>query len=162
MGKAAAGFAAWKGHQYIALPLRLFLGGIFLAACWYKIWSPGDFALSVATYGILPTVLVNPFSIVLPWIELAAGVMIVAGFRSRAASLLIAGMMAMFLVALAIALGKGLDMSCGCFASAEAGESITPLTLVRDGSLLLITLYVLFLDKRPLGIDRLLEKRSAR
>ena len=150
----------WKGHAFVALPFRIFLGIVFLAACAYKIANPHDFALSIATYEILPTSLINPMAIVLPWVELAAGLMLVTGFRARAASLLVSGMMAMFLAALSIALSKGLDMSCGCFASAQTGESINALTLLRDSGLLLMSLYVLVFDRRPLGADRLLEKGS--
>ena len=72
------------------------------------------------------------------------------------AALLIAGMMAMFLVAICLALGKGLEMSCGCFASQGAAEDpISWRTIVRDSGWLLLALYVLLLDRRPLGLDRL-------
>jgi uncharacterized membrane protein YphA (DoxX/SURF4 family) len=81
--------------------------------------------------------------------------MLVIGFRTRAAALLIAAMMAMFTAAIAIAVAKGLDMSCGCFASQGAAEDpISWLTIVRDSGWLLLALYVLFLDDRPLGLDR--------
>lgn len=146
----------WRGHTFLALAARLYLGTIFLLACWHKILDPGAFAIDIATYQILPLALVNPMAIVLPWTELGAGLMLLVGFRTRAAALLIAGMMAMFLVAISIALANGLDMSCGCFASQGAAEDpISWRTIVRDGTWLLLALYVLFLDRRPFGVDRL-------
>jgi len=150
-------FAEWQGHPFLALLLRWVLAAVFLFACWYKILYPRDFALSVATYGILPIVLVNPFAIILPWVELIAALMLIAGLRPQAAALLMAGMMLLFTVALIIALIEGLDLSCGCFASTETGESINRMTLLRDVLLLVTSVYVLIYDRRPLGLDRLLE-----
>jgi putative oxidoreductase len=146
---------AWRGHTILALAARLYLGGVFIFASWHKIADPAAFAVDIATYQILPLGLVNPMAIALPWLELVAGLMLVIGFRTRAAALLIAAMMAMFTAAIAIAVGKGLDMSCGCFASQGAAEDpISWLTIVRDSGWLLLALYVLFLDGRPLGLDR--------
>jgi len=94
----------------------------------------------------------------LPWIELGAGIMLVVGFRTRAAALMIVGMMVMFMVALYLALQAGLDMSCGCFASSAAGEedAISWNTMWRDAGWLAIALYVLAFDSKPLGLDRVL------
>jgi uncharacterized membrane protein YphA (DoxX/SURF4 family) len=146
----------WKGHAWLALPLRLYLGGVFLLACWHKILDPASFALDVATYQLLPLELVNIMSIFLPWLELVAGIMLIVGFRTRAAALLIAGMMAMFTVAIAIALSKDLAMSCGCFASQGLEEDpISGLTILRDLSWLFMALYIVVFDRKPLGLDRL-------
>lgn len=149
-------FLEWKGHSGISLPLRLYIGGVFLYACYHKILDPGSFAVDIATYQILPLYLVNLMAIVLPWVELAAGLMIIIGWRTEAASLLIAGMMAMFTTSIIIALFQGLDMSCGCFASPGMEEDpISIKTVLRDLGWLLIPLYVLFLDHSPIGIDRI-------
>jgi len=150
----------WKGHAWIALLVRLYLGGVFLAACVHKIAHPGAFALDVATYQLLPLALVNSFAIVLPWTELFAGVCLVTGLRARAASALIAGMMLSFIVALAWALHLHLEMSCGCFASqGAANDPISWHTVLRDSAWLLMALYVLFFDTRPIGLERLIGKR---
>ncbi|RJO66234.1 MAG: DoxX family membrane protein [Myxococcales bacterium] len=151
----------WKGHAYAALPMRLYLGGVFILACWHKILDPASFALDVATYQILPLSLINLMAIVLPWLELIAGLMLIAGSRARAAALLIAGMMAMFVAAISIALSKDLVMSCGCFASQGMEEDpISWLTVVRDLVWLLMALYVVAFDHRPLGLGRLLSRRK--
>jgi putative oxidoreductase len=146
----------WRGHAVLALAARLYLGTIFVLACWHKIAEPGAFTIDIATYQILPLALINPMAIVLPWTELAAGLMLLVGFRTRAAALLVAGMMAMFSVAISIAVARGLDMSCGCFASQGAAEDpISWRTIVRDGAWLILALYVLLLDRRPFGLDSL-------
>ncbi len=146
----------WRGHAWLALPMRLYLGVVFVLACLHKIAHPGLFALDIATYDLLPLALINPMAIVLPYLELAAGAMLIVGLRTRAAALLISGMMLMFTIALSIALAKGLDMSCGCFASQSAEDAISGLTLLRDLAWLALGLYVFLFDRRPLGLDRLL------
>ena len=151
---------AWRGHEWIAALIRLYLGYVFLAACWHKILHPAAFALDVATYQFLPLPLINIFALTLPWVELAAGVMILAGFRARAAALLIAGMMVAFIIALGWALHLGLEMSCGCFASSSEADPISGLTVLRDLAWLALALYVLIFDRRPLGVDRWLLRQD--
>lgn len=147
--------AAW-----LAVPARWYLGVLFAGAAWHKIAVPQAFALDVATYDILPLSLVNVMAIVLPWVEIVAGVMLLAGVRARAAALLVAGMMLMFIAALAIALARGLDMSCGCFASQGAEEDpISRLTVLRDLGWLTLSVIVLLWDRGLVGLDRLMERR---
>ncbi len=151
----------WRGHAGIALAARLYLGFVFLYACWHKLLDPAAFALDVATYQLLPLGLINLAALVLPWVELLAGVMIVLGFRTRAAALLLAGMMVIFMVGLGWALHHQLDMSCGCFASSSKHDPISGWTMLRDASWLALALYVLVFDRRPLGVDRWLTRSPA-
>jgi uncharacterized membrane protein YphA (DoxX/SURF4 family) len=149
--------AAW-----CAVPLRWYLGVLFVGACLHKIAEPESFALDIATYDILPLVAINLVAIVLPWIELFVGAMLFAGWRVRAASLLVAAMMIVFLAALCIALARGLDMSCGCFASQGAEEDpISRLTVLRDVAWLGLALFVIAFDRGQLGLDGWLQRRAS-
>ena len=151
---------AWRGHRWLGLAARLYLGWVFVAACLHKIAHPAIFALDTATYDILPLALVNPMAIALPWVELFAGVMLLAGIRVRAAAMMTAGMMVMFIVALAMALHAGLDMSCGCFASqAMDSDPIGMSTVLRDLSWLALGLYVMLFDRDAIGLESLLARR---
>jgi len=147
-------FINWRGHGFLALPARWYLGWVFAVASIHKIADPAAFAMDVATYDILPLQLINVMAICLPWIELVAGIALITGVKSRAAAWLTTGMMIMFMVALVLALHKGLDMSCGCFASAsmEEGDEISWKTVLRDSGWLLLSVYVLIFDKAPLGM----------
>ena len=145
---------------FFALAVRFYIGGVFIYACVHKIAHPELFAMDVATYDILPLFLVNLMAVCLPWVELAAGVLVITGFQARAGALLLTGMMIMFVIALSIALYNGLDMACGCFASSEAEESISIQTLFRDLAWLACSLYVLIWDRRPIGIETLLKRRK--
>jgi putative oxidoreductase len=100
--------------------------------------------------------MVNPMAIMLAWVELFAGVMLVAGIRVRAAAVMTSGMMVMFIVALALAMHAGLDMSCGCFASQAMDEDpIGASTMLRDLSWLVLGVYVALFDREAIGLERL-------
>jgi uncharacterized membrane protein YphA (DoxX/SURF4 family) len=147
----------------LGLGARWYLAAVFLLACWHKLLDPGLFALDVATYQFLPLSLINLFALVLPWVELVAGVFLLVGYRTEASALLIALMMVAFLIALGHALHLGLDMSCGCFAGSGAEEDpISWRTIVRDTVWLLLAVFVLVFDRRPLGIDGWLQWRCER
>ncbi len=156
--------SAWAGHPWFGLAARLYLGVVFLLACAHKLAEPESFAVDIATYQFLPLVFINAFALLLPMVELVAGVMFVVGFRVRAAALLMALMMLAFMIGLSHALALGLDMSCGCFASSEAaeGHAISGMTLLRDAAWLGLSLYVLVYDRRPLGVDRWASGREGR
>lgn len=152
----------WPGHAWLALPARVYLAFVFLAACVHKIADPAAFALDVATYQFLSLPLINVFALTLPWVELAAGLALLLGVRVRASALLVALMMLAFLIALAHALHLGLDMGCGCFASSSVAEedAISWRTVSRDLGWLLLALYVLIFDARPLGLERWWARRK--
>jgi uncharacterized membrane protein YphA (DoxX/SURF4 family) len=156
----------WKriiDSQWLLLAVRVYLGYVFIIACWHKIMNPEMFALDVATYQLLPLWAINGFALVLPWVELLAGTMLILGLRTRAAVLLILCMMVSFIIALLWALHLGLDMTCGCFASQAAAEehAISWRTMVRDLIWFLMALYVVTLDRAPLGLDRLFLNKTA-
>jgi uncharacterized membrane protein YphA (DoxX/SURF4 family) len=146
--------ADWRGHRWIALPVRVYLGGVYVFACYHKILDPKAFALDVATYQFLPLCLVDLFALILPWVELFAGAMLVLGLSVQAASLLTMVMTASFMIALGWALYLGLDMSCGCFASQAAtqNDSISWRTMARDSVWLVQSVYVFLFDRRPIGV----------
>ncbi len=149
----------WRGHAWLAVPLRLYLGVLFLYAAVHKVADPAAFALDVATYEILPLGLVNLTAITLPWIEIVAGALLLAGLRVRPAAIVVAALMAVFLLALVLALVRGLDMSCGCFAS-QAAESdpISWRTVLRDLVWLAMAVHVAVFDRARLSVAHLIRK----
>ena len=139
---------------WLAVPVRWYLGSLFIGACVHKIAEPASFALDIATYDILPLAGINLMAICLPWIELIAGVLLIAGWRIRGASVVIAGMMLVFLVALCSALARGLDMSCGCFASqGTEDDPISRMTVIRDLVWLSLCIFVIAFDRGLVGLD---------
>ena len=154
------GVVAWKGHAVLGLAARVYLAFVFLFACVHKIIVPESFAVDIATYEILPIVLVNPMAVVLPYVEAAAGLLLLLGWRTRGSALLVCLMMLVFTVAVSIALGGGLNMSCGCFASQGAvDDPISWKTILRDSGWLLLSAYVCIFDEGRFGVDGILQRR---
>jgi uncharacterized membrane protein YphA (DoxX/SURF4 family) len=143
----------------VNLGLRIYLGGVFLFACYHKILHPGEFALSVASYQLLPLALINFFAVTLPWVELFSGLGIILGFRPRENSLIIIGMMLIFIFVIGSALSRDLAMGCGCFASTEAAEEISIATLARDVIWLIIAVYLFFVEDGKWGLGNLIQRR---
>lgn len=126
---------------------RLAVAGLFLAACIAKIRDPAAFALAVHRYRILPGEWVNFVALVLPWIELTAGLSVLAApARLRAAgALIITGMLAVFTLAISLNLLRGIEASCGCFSTRADAAVSDGWNLVRNGALIWLSLAV-FLD----------------
>lgn len=132
------------------LVFRLFLGGVFLYSGATKIIDPGGFALSVYHYQLLPDVLVNPMAIILPWVEVVCGAALILRWWVGGASLVVTGLLLVFLTALVITLVRGLDISCGCFSSTGEGK-ISWWYLLRDFSLFAMGVLILLFHDRDTG-----------
>ena len=102
--------------------LRVGLGVIFIWASWPKIADPEAFARVVQNYQILPSALVNPTAVILPWVEAACGVCLITGVLSRGSLLLFNGLMVVFTLALAWNAWRGIDTDCGCFSVAVQAD----------------------------------------
>lgn len=116
---------------------RVALGVIFLVAAWGKIADPAALAKIIHNYHILPDIFINLAALILPWVEAVLGVCLITGFASRGASLLSTLLLAVFIAAMAYAYLKGYNTQCGCFTT-KADDPISPRTLLRDGSMLVL------------------------
>ena len=141
---------------YLTLAARILIGAPFVLAGFSKIFDPGDFAVSIRSYMMLPPGWTNLAAMTLPWIEIGAGSFLILGIQTRPSALLITGMLGAFLAALVHAYSIGLDIDCSCFISAVSSSGrIGIYHLVRDGILFLISLFVLVTDRGDLSIFRL-------
>jgi len=109
-------------HRRTVLLSQVAVGLVFLAAALAKIGDAGGFARQVHYYRLLPFGLENLTAITLPWIELLAALAILLRLRPQAGSVVVAGLMALFVAVVAAAVIRGLDIECGCFGTADAGR----------------------------------------
>lgn len=115
---------------------RAVLGGVFIWASVSKIADPAAFAQSIVNYKIITApVWVNLAAVILPWVELAAGVLLILNVWSRGAWVILTGLVLVFSVLIATTMVRGIDIACGCFGSAETSRVGLGL-LVRDLALL--------------------------
>ena len=108
LGKTAVQAGLWL--------LRLALSGVFIYAGALKLRDPHSFSESVASFRLLPPMLVNPVALTLPMLELFAAVMALgAGRWRRLGAFSLLALLVVFLLALATALARGINVDCGCF-----------------------------------------------
>jgi len=129
----------------LALICRFALATIFFYAGIEKIINPGDFAVAIYNYQLLPDCAINLSAIFLPWLEVLIAVSLVAGIYTRGAALISALLFLTFATALTINLVRGLDISCGCFGAASG--NINWFYPARDLSLFCMSVFVLIYDR---------------
>jgi uncharacterized membrane protein YphA (DoxX/SURF4 family) len=121
-GATAAGPAASKPErtppsalqQRIGRVAAIGLGLVFVLAGTLKVADPWSFLGSLPAYGI-PPVLRVPITVLMPTIEVALGVMLLAGWRTRIASLAAAGVLGGFALVIGYGWSMGTLQECGCF-----------------------------------------------
>ena len=95
--------------------LRVFLGIIFIYASIDKIIDPLKFSDAIDNYHITPVEMNNIAALVVPWIELVAGVFLILGIYVRGSSTIIILLLIWFIFILSQALVRGINVNCGCF-----------------------------------------------
>lgn len=125
---------AWRWPALLFL-LRCALGLIFAYAGIIKVGDPTAFTGELRGYRILPDDLLTSFAVYLPVLEILIGAGLVFRLVYPGALLLSGAMLGVFVIALASALWRGLDISCGCFGHSSKHESLA-IALVRDAALL--------------------------
>jgi putative oxidoreductase len=145
---------------YASFAARLILGGIFIYAGAGKILDPAGFAQAVSNYRMLPDLLVNPFALVLPWIEVIAGFSLLLGIWIPGGSLIIGALLFVFTIALSASLIRGLDISCGCFSTSSEAQTITWSFLARDLLLMAMTVFVFLRDAGTASLSSIVSRFS--
>ena len=135
--------------------LALIVGGVFVYASLSKIADPRAFAKIVyhyqvigpsAQFGFVPA---NLVAVSLPWVELIAGGLLVAGLWRREAAVVVAVLLAVFVAAVTSTLARGIDIqNCGCFALDESGRAAGWKLIAGDLALLAGALVVAFVPPR--------------
>ena len=149
---------AFCSSPFLSLAFRIILGSLFLYAGIAKIVDPMGFALSIYNYKLLPDSLINVAAILLPWLEVIVGGSLLLGIGTAGSALIATALFSIFASALTINLIRGLDIACGCFSTAANGGSISGFYLLRDLSLLLMSIQILFFDRTLLSVTRLRKK----
>ena len=143
--------------------LQLVLGGIFVWAGVTKMPNPLAFADSIASFKILPLILINPLALSLPPLEIVTGLILIGtigvrrlltdqGAMNRAptspsddgsytrrlrrlGAFSVIVLCSIFCLAILSALVRGIPVDCGCFGSDVTSAMKTWLALGRDALL---------------------------
>ena len=140
--------------------LKLALGFIFVIASLGKIIDPAGFTNDVYSYVILPSSWVASFAAVIPWIEFAAGLLLMLDIFPRSSALIILGLLISFITAIYLDVHRGVEISCGCFDFLFPKELIGWNTIWRDIIMFAMGVPVLIFDHNGVKLYGLLDKKS--
>ena len=131
---------------------RVFVGSVFIYASLHKIADPAQFAKIIYGYGLFPAISINLIAILLPYVEIVMGIALIFGVYPRAASVVLSGILFVFVVAISINLIRGHEFDCGCFSFKNAGMThSTFLLLLRDIAYFLICLHIFSFNYKRTG-----------
>lgn len=159
-------------HPWLQRVLAALLGLVFVYASHDKIWKrtlpatptlevgaqtgpqetgPAAFARIVYRYQVvgpsaqLPPMLANLVAVMLPWVELLAGLLLLTGIWRREAALVVALLLLVFVLAVGSTLVRGIDVqNCGCFSLGAGGRQAGVLLVVGDLGLLAVAAWLAF------------------
>ncbi len=103
------------------------------------------FALSIDSYQMLPEWAVYAVARMLPWLELALGVLLATGVWLRYLSVVATTILALFFTVMLVSYFRGAGIDCGCFG---VGEALSAKTLLRDGALLAAAISLVVLSRK--------------
>jgi len=139
-----------KAQPWLGLIARLVLGGVLFAAGYLKVGSLDKSQMAVRAFELLPISIANFLGIFLPFFEIAIGLLLILGAGTRIAAALGGLTMVVFIIAIAQAWARGLNIDCGCFGgggAVEPGQTRYLQEILRDAGLAALAL---FLTRYPL------------
>lgn len=141
---------------------RLGLAAVWLVSGAIKAADPDQTYIAVRAYDVLPTDVVSVVATVLPWLELALGVLLLAGLGTRAVAALSALVLVVFVAGVVQAWARGLSIDCGCFGG---GGQVAPdataygTEVLRDVGFLLLAGWLIVRPRTLFALDGRLESR---
>lgn len=134
---------------WVTVRVQFVLAAFFFVAGIAKIADPPGFAHEIHNYRLLPDVAVNAMALVLPWLEIVAGVALFLGIAARTSARILGILLAVFIVALSVNLARKHPVDCGCFGTAKVQKTdeqrLTDMkwAIARDVGLLLLVAQIL-------------------
>jgi uncharacterized membrane protein YphA (DoxX/SURF4 family) len=152
-----------RHRDLLGLVLRLVLGGVILAAGLLKIGHPETSARAVRAYQLLPYDLAGSVGYALPIVEVAVGVLLIAGLFTRVAAVVAGLLMLAFIIGIGSAWARGLSIDCGCFGNGgtiAASQTQYPWEIARDIGLLACAVWLTVRPHTAYSVEDLLFPRA--
>lgn len=139
---------------WLTVRVQIALGVFFVAAALPKVVDPPSFAHMVYNYRLVPGAFVNLMALVMPWVELLAGLALILGIWTRTSAATVGALLFVFVAAVSINLARGNAIDCGCFDVNAAGKSVAERLadmrrdVVRDVGMLAMVAQILWATGR--------------
>lgn len=114
------GMMRFLTHRWTVRSCQFAIGIAFTVAGLAKLVDLPQMAQAVHNFRILPIWSENLLAMVLPWLEIVAGLSLMLGIEARAGAAVATALMLVFTAAVAAAWARGLDFECGCFGKPDA------------------------------------------
>lgn len=134
-----------------ALMCRYTVGFVLVAAAIPKLGDRREFARAIGNYAILPSSLVGPVAAWLPRLELLCGLALLFGLAVGVVATAAAALLSVFAVGIAINLGRGRLIDCGCNGSV-APRQIGWTLVASDLALAAMAAFAALADPGVLGV----------
>lgn len=156
-GRGDAGQRRPRPLDVLGLLVRLVLGVVLIVAAGLKIGSLGQSRTAVRAYEVLPVEVANLVGTLLPFAELAVGVLLVLGLLTRGAALVAGLLMLVFIAGIASAWARGLSIDCGCFGGGgqvNSDKTAYLSEILRDTALFVGAAWLVLRPSTPASLDR--------
>lgn len=152
----------------LALDVLGLLARLLLAAVWFvsgiaKASDHVQTEIAVKAYQLLPDSLAVAVAAVLPYLEIAVGVLVLVGLATRLAAILSLLLLVAFLIGVISAAARGLSIDCGCFGGGgqvAAGKTAYTWEILRDSGLFIVAAYLAVRPGSVFSIDGWARRRS--
>jgi uncharacterized membrane protein YphA (DoxX/SURF4 family) len=156
-GQSARMTAGWV---WISTAARLGLAAVWLVAGGLKVGDLAGSGRAVNAYEIFPYEVAKVIGAAQPFLEIALGLLLLAGLAVRLSAGLSAGLLIVFIAGIVSAWSRGLQIDCGCFSSGgQLGAGQSPQytwDIVRDAGFLLLAGILLWRPRTRYSIDGVL------
>jgi len=139
--------------DWLVLVLRVAIGGIFVVAGASKVGNASLFAAQITGFRLLPEAVVGPLAVMLPYWEILLGGLLIVGLFTRVTAWVAVILLALFDIAIASAVVRGMTVSCGCFGPNDATVT-TWAEVARDAFFVALALVVALRPPGALAVDR--------
>ena len=151
-------------QPWLGLIARLILGGVLFLAGYLKVDEPDKSQMAVRAYEMLPISIANLLGLVLPFVEVAIGALLILGSLTRLMAALGGFTMVIFIIAIAQAWARGLNIDCGCFGgggAVEPGQTKYLQEILRDIGLVFLAAYLIRYPSTKFSLDKNQNSKSS-
>ena len=137
----------------VVFVLRLLLGGLLILAGTLKAGHAPELASAIAGFRLLPSAVVGPLALALPYFEILLGGYLVAGLFTRVAATVAAVQFVIYAAVVASAVIRHIPANCGCFGPGDNATADWP-HVVFDLVLAAVAALIAFGAPGTLAVDR--------
>jgi uncharacterized membrane protein YphA (DoxX/SURF4 family) len=135
---------------------RLGLAAVWIVSGTLKAVDLDQTVVAVRAYDVLPRAAVDVVAAILPFFELALGLLLLLGIGTRLVAAVSGVLLLVFIAGVAQAWARGLSIDCGCFGGGGAvdpGATAYVQEIVRDVGFLALAAWLLVRPRTLLSMD---------